>query len=122
ILFFSNTRKNLDRQLKLASGKETEFFGLMQHLLGGFKEVKMNRVRSDNLYYNYIVTTAEELRNLKLKADRHFASMSIIGQNFLYVLVAFIIFVLPAFGAADAQKVVQLATAIIFIMGPLGDV
>jgi putative pyoverdin transport system ATP-binding/permease protein len=121
-LLFSNTRKNLDKQLKMSSEKETEFFGLMQHLLDGFKEVKMNRARSDDLYGNYLVSTAGELRGLKLAADRQFAAMSIIGQNFLYVLVAFMIFVLPAFGAADAQKVGQLATAIIFIMGPLGDV
>jgi putative pyoverdin transport system ATP-binding/permease protein len=121
-LLFANTRKSLEKQLKLSSKKETEFFGLMQHLLDGFKEVKMNRARSEDLYGNYLVTTAEELRTLKLDADRQFAWMSLIGQNFLYVLVAFMIFVLPAFGAADAQKVGQLATAIIFIMGPLGEV
>jgi putative ATP-binding cassette transporter len=122
LLLFSNTRKNLDKQLKMTSQKETEFFGLMQHLLDGFKEVKMNRPRSEDLYDNYVVSTAGELRDLKLAADRQFAAMSIVGQNFLYVLVAFIIFVLPTFGATDAQKVAQLATAIIFIMGPLGDV
>ena len=122
ILLFSNTRKNLDAQLKKSSAKETEFFGLMQHLLDGFKEVKMNQARSDDLYANYLVTTAGELRNLKLEADRQFAQMSLIGQNFLYVLVAFIIFALPASGTVDAQKVAQLATAIIFIMGPLGEV
>jgi putative ATP-binding cassette transporter len=122
ILLFSNTRKNLDAQLKKSSAKETEFFGLMQHLLDGFKEVKMNQARSDDLYANYLVTTAGELRNLKLEADRQFAQMSLIGQNFLYVLVAFIIFAMPASGTVDAQKVAQLATAIIFIMGPLGEV
>jgi putative pyoverdin transport system ATP-binding/permease protein len=48
--------------------------------------------------------------------------MSVIGQNFLYLLLAFLIFVFPAFGDKDVQNVAQVATAVIFIMGPLGEV
>jgi putative ATP-binding cassette transporter len=48
--------------------------------------------------------------------------MSVIGQNFLYVMLAVLIFALPAVNATDAQNVVQVTSALIFIMGPLGDV
>ena len=122
ILLFFNTRKLFDIQFRRSSEKETEFFGLVQHLLDGFKEVKMNRARSDDLYANYIVTTAEGVRSRKLEADSYFAWLSVIGQNFLFVLLAFLIFVLPAFSAADPQSVRQLAIVIVFIMGPLGEV
>jgi len=122
ILLFSNTRKVFDIQFRKSSEKETEFFGLVQHLLDGFKELKINRARSDDLYANYIVTTAEVVRSCKLEADNYFAWMSVIGQNFLFVLLAFLIFVLPAFSSADAQSVGQLATVIVFIMAPLGEV
>jgi putative ATP-binding cassette transporter len=122
ILIFFNTRKVFDIRFKKLTEKETEFFGLVQHLLDGFKEVKMNQARSDDLYANYIVKTAEEARNLKLETDGYFAWMSVIGQNFLFVLLGFLIFVLPAFSPTSAQSVGLLAIVIIFIMGPLGEV
>ncbi len=120
ILLYSSTRIILTRKLEMASEKETEFLELVQHLLGGMKEVKMNRVRSDDLY-GHLANIAEEVRSLKLEANRQFAWRSAISQNFLYVLLAVLIFVLPAFSAASAQNVAPLATAVIFIMAPLGE-
>jgi putative pyoverdin transport system ATP-binding/permease protein len=120
ILLFATTHTLLAQKLKMSSEKETEFLGLVQHLLGGIKEVKMNRARSDNLY-DHVVKVAEEVRSLKLETDRQFAWRAAIGQNFLYVLLAFLIFILPAFSAASAQTIGPVATAIIFIMGPLGE-
>jgi putative pyoverdin transport system ATP-binding/permease protein len=122
LIWFSNTRKKLDSQLRRSTEKESEFFGVANHLLDGFKEVKMNRARSDDLYENYIAKIAADARKLKLETSQYFVSMSVIGQNFLYVLLAVLIFVFPAFGDKDVQNVTQVATAVIFIMGPLGEV
>ena len=122
IIWFFHTRERLNKQLSKSSEKETEFLALVQHLLDGFKEVKINRPRSDDLYGNYTVPVADQARNLKLESDRSFAWMSAIGQNFLYVLLAVTIFVLPALSVGSSENVVQVATAIIFIMGPLGEV
>jgi putative pyoverdin transport system ATP-binding/permease protein len=121
-ILYANTRKALREQLQKSAREEVEFFGLVQHLLDGFKEVKIHRQRSDVLYGQYITTTAEQARDLKLETERYFAWMSVIGQNFLYVLLAVLIFVLPAVSNSDSKSVMQVATAIIFVMGPLGEV
>jgi putative ATP-binding cassette transporter len=121
-IWYTNTRKKLDSQLRKSTEKESEFFGVANHLLDGFKEVKMNRNRSDDLYENHIAKIAADARQLKLETSQYFVWMSVIGQNFLYVLLAFLIFVFPAFGDKDVQNVAQVATAVIFIMGPLGEV
>jgi putative ATP-binding cassette transporter len=121
-ILYSSIRKKLDSQLRRSTEKESEFFGVANHLLDGFKEAKINRARSDDLYENHICRIAAEAQKLKLETSQYFASMSVVGQNFLYVLLAVLIFVFPAFGDRDVQNVAQVATAIIFIMGPLGDV
>jgi cyclic peptide transporter len=121
-ILYANSRKALKGQLKKSAEKEVEFFGLVQHLLDGFKEVKIHWPRSEELYGQYITRAAEQARDLKLETERYFAWMSVIGQNFLYVLLAVLIFVLPAVSNSDSKGVMQVATAIIFVMGPLGEV
>lgn len=121
-ILYSSIRKKLELQLQKSNAKESEFFDLTNHLLDGFKEVKMNQGRSDDLYENYLSKIAEEARQLKISTMQYIVSVSVVGQNFLYVLLAFLIFVFPAFGDKDIQNMSQIATAIIFIMGPLGEV
>jgi putative pyoverdin transport system ATP-binding/permease protein len=121
-ILYANRRKALRGQLKKSAEKEVEFFGLVQHLLDGFKEVKIHWPRSEALYGQYITRAAEQARDLKLETERYFAWMSVIGQNLLYVLLAILIFVLPAVSNSDSKGVMQVATAIIFVMGPLGEV
>jgi len=121
-IWYTKTRNKLDSQLRKSTEKESEFFGVANHLLDGFKEVKMNRTRSDDLFENHIAKIAAEARKLKLETSQYFVAMSVIGQNFLYVVLAFLIFVFPVFGDKDVQNVAQVATAVIFIMGPLGEV
>ena len=121
-IWYTSTRKKLDSQLRKSTEKESEFFGVANHILDGFKEAKMNRNRSDDLYENHIAKIAADAQQLKLETSQYFVWMSVIGQNFLYLLLAFLIFVFPAFGDKDVQNVAQVATAVIFIMGPLGEV
>jgi putative pyoverdin transport system ATP-binding/permease protein len=118
---YSGIRKRLESQLRYSTAKEAEFFGAANHLLDGFKEAKVNRARSDDLR-DHIGTIAAEAQRLKLDTGQLFVTMSTVGQNFLYVLLAVLIFVFPAFGDKDVQNITEVATAIIFIMGPLGDV
>src|SRR5262249_13726716 len=109
-IWYTNTRKKLDSQLRKSTEKESEFFGVANHLLDGFKELKMNRNRSDDLYENHIAKIAADARELKLETSQYFVWISVIGQNFLYLLLAFLIFVFPAFGDKDVQNVAQVAT------------
>jgi putative pyoverdin transport system ATP-binding/permease protein len=118
---YASVRKKLESQLVSSTAKDAEFFSATNHLLDGFKETKVNRARSDDLR-DHISAIAEEGRRLRLATGQLFATLSIVGQNFLYVLLAVLIFVFPAFGDKDVQNVTQVATAIIFIIGPLGEV
>jgi putative pyoverdin transport system ATP-binding/permease protein len=122
VVLYFKTREDLEQSLKKSTEQETGFLGLVQQLMDGFKEVKINRLRSDDLYNNSMVTTAEETRRLRLETDRQFAWWSVFGQNFPYIILALLVFVLPAYNAESASNVAPIAAAIIFIMGPLGEV
>jgi putative ATP-binding cassette transporter len=122
VVLYFRIREGFEQSLKKSSEEETAFLGLVQHLMDGFKEVKINRLSSDDLYNNYIATTADETRRLRLETDRQIAWWAVFGQNFPYIVLALLIFVLPAYSAESASNVAPIAAAIIFIMGPLGEV
>jgi putative ATP-binding cassette transporter len=121
VLAYSTNRKSLNEEMQRSNEQEKHFFDLLTHLLDGFKEIKMHRPRSDDLYTNFLVTTAEETRGIKQKTARRLAAIGVFGQIFLYLLLAVIVFVLPSYSPEDAPKIGQIAAVILFIMGPLGD-
>ncbi|RKZ83585.1 MAG: hypothetical protein DRR19_18875, partial [Candidatus Parabeggiatoa sp. nov. 1] len=58
-------QKNISKQLHLATQKEAKFFAYFSHLLDGFKELKMNRQKSDDLF-DQIDTLSKETEQLKV--------------------------------------------------------
>lgn len=112
------------RQLTAASEitqkTETSFFALLTGLLEGFKEVKMNRQRSDDLAAD-MVETSNELAQLKIVTGERFARAFVFAQTVFYVLIATIVFILPRFNQADTPIVTKAAATILFIIGPLSN-
>jgi putative ATP-binding cassette transporter len=121
VFTYTLSKKSLDAELELSNANERTFFEQLVHLLEGFKEVKLNLRRNDDLYENFIVRTIRDSETLKQKTASQFAAMSTFGQAFLFILLAVIIFILPLYSAADRSNIVQIATVILFIMGPLGE-
>jgi len=121
VFAYMRSKKSLDSELELSTANERTFFEQLVHLLEGFKEVKLNRRRNDDLYENFIVRTVRDSETLKRKTAAQFATMNTFGQAFLFTLLAVIIFVLPLYSVADKVNIVQIATVILFIMGPLGE-
>ena len=108
----------IQRQLRIAFLKETEFFESLDHILDGFKEIRVNQKKSDDLFalHTRIQHTA---RDIKIKVGGQFAVNFLISQFFLYLLVAVIVFFLPMAQPLFSGKVIQLTASILFIIGPL---
>ena len=115
-------KHRLDRQLVAAAQKEEEFFVRLNHLLDGFKEIKIHRPRADDLFDNYITEIAEESRTIRSATDREFANIIVFGRMFWYVLMAAIVFILPQLSDDDPDGISQIVAVILFIIGPMVEV
>lgn len=113
--------KALSAMLGEAQQKENEFLGLLTHLIDGFKEVRLRKARSDDLFRE-LSNVSYTVLDVKTRTGREFSAHYIFAQVMFYALLAAIVFLLPRFGTEYTSLVLKLTAAILFIIGPLGSI
>lgn len=111
-----------NRELKNVLEKEREFLTYLNHLVDGFKEVKINSDKSRDLFENYLKETSFETRDLKIRIEYRFVENYIFSQSFFYILMASVIFLLPQISPVVPGVIVKITSVILFMVGPLGNV
>lgn len=115
---FEMRRKGIIRDLDLASRQEVFFFESLDHTLAGFKEVKLNRAKSHDLFMHQS-RIALEVQQLKSRAGVSSVFVMMFSQIFFYVLIAVVLFIWPYFEQPTPGTVIKLTASILFIIGPL---
>lgn len=114
-------RKELMREVELSNQKEAEFFESLNHILEGFKQLKMNKQRSDSVYHS-LQDIALDTEALKVSTGLRITLDFMFSQVFYYSLIAVVLFVLPTLDPGHAPLVMKLTAAVLFIIGPLDTV
>ncbi|HVW22318.1 MAG TPA: cyclic peptide export ABC transporter [Opitutaceae bacterium] len=117
-IYLRNQRK-LDREWQAGTRAETEFLGSLAHLLDGFKELKVHRAKSDDMFERSYSRIVGEAREIKVRTSLEYVSNFIFSQTFFYVLIAVLVFLLPVLSPAYADVVMKATAAVLFIVGPL---
>ncbi len=112
------TGKDLTECLK----KENEFFDSVNHLLDGFKEIKMNTTKSRDLYEGRIQQISTEARDINIRTEFRFIDNYIFAQAFFYILLATIIFLLPQITDLAYGIIINITAVVLFMVGPLGNI
>jgi putative ATP-binding cassette transporter len=102
-----------------AQHRENELLGALAHLLDGFKEMRINRARSKDLF-DHVRGISTGVETVKRRAGMAFSSHYVLTQAMLYALLAGIVFILPKLSTPSLDLVPRLTAAILFIIGPLG--
>ncbi len=118
ILIYFSYRKETNQLLRQATQKETELFGTLSHILDGFKEIKVNRKKSDDLF-GYFQEIAGSTEKIKVKTGINFARDYIFSEIFFYSLIAAIVFLLPTLTSTQPETITKTVMAVLFIIGPL---
>jgi putative ATP-binding cassette transporter len=113
--------KQAQRDLEAAAARENEFFDTITHLLEGFKEVKLHRGRSDELFARAQAVSASTAE-MKIQGFSQFTRLNVFSQSLFYVLVAAIVFVLPSLTAVSSEVVIKATATVLFIIGPIASV
>jgi putative ATP-binding cassette transporter len=117
-IYLRNQRK-LDREWQAGAQAETEFLGSLEHLLDGFKELKVNRAKSDDFFARSYSQIVGEARTIKVRTSLEYVTNFIFSQTFFYVLIAVLVFLLPVLSPGYADVVIKATAAVLFIVGPL---
>ncbi len=122
VVIYRRISGELERDLIQASLQENRFFGLLNHLLDGFKELKLSRKKSDDFLDNHLKATANETEELKKRSSEKLSQVVIFAQTFFYCLMGFMIFIFPTVIDIESTDLIQIVTIILFITsGPLSE-
>jgi putative ATP-binding cassette transporter len=106
------------RNLEKARKRQTAFFNIINDLLAGFKELKLTQARREDLM-QHLGGVAGEYRHLTIRAERMFLFGTLTAQTFTFILIAVLVFALPALFPAEGAVIFQFLSTILFLIGPV---
>ncbi len=120
-LIFLSRQKEINAEIRNATDKETELFDNLGHFLDGFKELKMNHKKNDDIM-DHFKKIAEEGKNLKIVTGLRFAVGYMFSETVFYMLIGAIVFIIPQYTDVNVSTLTKLTAAILFIIGPLENI
>lgn len=96
-----------------------EYYKYVDDVVKGFKELKLNYFRRKNLMSRFLIPNREKAESLDYKVSFAFYLVGIITKYGLYIVIAFILFVLPQFGLLDRADIIAYVVILLFISAPI---
>ncbi len=118
VIIYFMYRREVNKLMEDITEKETELYDSLTHIVDGFKELKINRRRSDHLFSNF-KDISDSTEKIKVKAGLTFVTDFVYSQTFFYILIATLVFLLPVFIDTYSEVIIKLVMAVLFIIGPL---
>jgi putative ATP-binding cassette transporter len=117
VLYIFVFRKSYDEELDKTFQKDLSTMEMLNEILYGFKELKINQAMSDEHFQHY-QEVLKETRELKTKTGYKYVTHIMFSQVFYYTFFAIILFVLPAVSSATANDVIKVIATGMFVMSP----
>lgn len=93
---------------------ETRCYALLAHVLYGFKEVKLNAVRGDDLEAGHYARASRRVERLRLDATRRMNADSRGGFACFYLLLGAVVFAVPQY-IDDTDAAVKVIYSVLFM-------
>jgi cyclic peptide transporter len=110
-----------EKGLQEASKREDELSESLNGLLRGFKELRINKAKSDDVYGEF-QATATQVREVRSLVMVLFSNNIIFIEMFFLLLLGAVVFVLPVFAVSFTGSATRIVAAILFFYGPLANV
>jgi len=100
-----------------AAEQERRLFDRLTDFLDGFKEVRLNSARSDDLFADAI-DVSKTAANIKISAQVQTFRQIVTTQTYMYILLGTVVFASPVFtGSMTAGSITKTTTALLFVIG-----
>jgi putative ATP-binding cassette transporter len=102
--------------MREAAEWQNRLFDRLIDVLDGFKEVRLNQLRSDDLFSD-IVEVSRTAANIKIKTDSESFKRLVMAQSSMQVLLGAVVFIVPIINSEAGKSIAQMMTALLFVVG-----
>jgi putative ATP-binding cassette transporter len=102
--------------MREAAGWENRLYDRLSDVLDGFKEVRLNKARSDALF-DHAIEVSRTAGNIKIRTQSDTYRRMVLLQTSLYTLLGSVAFIVPMFGTMSPGTITKAVTALVFIVG-----
>jgi cyclic peptide transporter len=96
--------------------RENRLYDRLTDLLDGFKEVRLNDARSDDLFDDS-VEVSRMATNIKIRTQSESFKRLVFTQSSVYLLLGAVAFVVPALSDTSGSAITKTTTALMFVVG-----
>jgi putative ATP-binding cassette transporter len=115
---YSFNQRQMREGLQQAIAQEAEFFDSLSHLIDGFKEIKINRAKNDEVFHR-VEDVSRRTEEVMKKVSYGYVDHMVLSQTFFFLILAALIFVMPTTDYSRPEIVLKLTSAILFMVSPL---
>jgi cyclic peptide transporter len=114
---FHVKNKRLITEKREAADWERRLYERLTDFLDGFKEVRLNRARSDDLFDD-AVNVSRAAANIKIRSQAETFKLIVTSQVSMYVLLGAVVFAAPQFSdTLGGASLTKTTTALMFVVG-----
>jgi putative ATP-binding cassette transporter len=99
-----------------SSGLEDRMLDRLTDFLDGFREVRLNEARSEELFEDTI-EVSRQAANVRIRTQSDTFRGTIFTQTSLYALLGIIVFVVPRFGDVEGDSIARVTLPLLFLVG-----
>ncbi|HPQ16526.1 MAG TPA: cyclic peptide export ABC transporter, partial [Bryobacteraceae bacterium] len=121
VAVYLKDRRAVEEGLQDASRREDELFTALNGVLRGFKELRINRLKSDDVFEEFGAAAAR-VRDVRTRVMLRFSDSMVFVEAFFQALVGAIVFILPVLSGTFSASIVKIVAAVLFMIGPLSAV
>lgn len=110
---------SLSKSIEKVKKYNEHYFGYVQDVISGFKELMISDKRKKKLLENYVYENRTASYALDFKISFSFLSVGLISQYGMYIIIGLILFILPEFGWLKKEFVIPYVLVLLFIAGPI---
>ncbi|MGA7790299.1 MAG: cyclic peptide export ABC transporter [Xanthobacteraceae bacterium] len=116
-MIFHYNNKRLSAQKGESAAWERRLFDRLIDFLDGFKEVRLNAARSEDLYDDAL-DVSKTAANIKIRTQAETFKMIVTSQISMYVLLGAVVFVAPNLSdSLGGASIAKTTTALLFVVG-----
>src|SRR3984885_11326293 len=116
-IVFHHKNSRLAAQKSESAAWERRLFDRLIDFLDGFKEVRLNRARSNALFEDAI-EVSKTAANIKIRTQAETFKMIVTSQISMYVLLGAVVFVAPNLSdSLGGSSIAKATTALLFVVG-----
>ena len=114
---FHYKNRRLSEQKAESAAWERRLFDRLTDFLDGFKEVRLNAARSDDLF-NDALEVSKTAANIKIRTQAETFKMIVTSQISMYILLGAVVFVAPNLSdTLGGASIAKTTTALLFVVG-----